>query len=227
MDKSILPWRRRSSVVPTEESVNPEPMRNYTGNAVTKRQAREELLRVRGPLPLLCDDCSQPVIKFGNDYGHVHHRDHDPLNNSAENLSLLDAVCHRKHHSNSAVTFERRRQASLERDAASNLQTPEVFAKRTATRTARYAAEPELHQALSVAVKKRFEDPEYIAKHQAAMQSAWDDNDARRQHMSKVSRASFTNGVQIKISCPNGCGLETFPGPMGRHTKAGKCQPIE
>lgn len=35
-------------------------------------------------------------------------------------------------------------------------------------------------------------------------------------------RKSFGTGQQIKSPCPNGCGLATYPGPMGRHLQ--KCR---
>lgn len=195
-------------------------MRAYKGSTVTKKEARRVLLEARGPLPLFCDDCGTLIEKFGNEYGHVHHEDHDPLNNSPENVALLDAACHRRRHNTSELTRSRRSQASIARNAASNLQSEDVFARRQATLRDRYATEPELHTKLSSAIKKLYEDPEYVVRRKAAMQKSWDGNVSRKRAASTRAKKMLSDGTIQKKPCPYGCPLTTFPGPLARHIKA-------
>lgn len=41
----------------------------------------------------------------------------------------------------------------------------------------------------------------------------------RYERTSRSVRASFGTKGQVKSACPLGCGLETYPGPMGKHLK--------
>ena len=60
-----------------------------------RRAAIASIVVWRGPLPLPCDDCGEPVERWGKRSrgGMVHHIDNDMANNNPANTQVLHAAC--------------------------------------------------------------------------------------------------------------------------------------
>ena len=95
-----------------------------------RKAAKAAILATRGPLPLPCDHCGEPVTEWGrrSDQGNIHHADGDPANNDPANLEVLHGRCHRQHH----ITPTRQRGAAKARWAK-----PEWAAKKAAAQAER------------------------------------------------------------------------------------------
>lgn len=188
-----------------------------------KREARKVFLEIHGKLPLPCDSCRIIIREFGSldDQGQVHHRDHDPTNNSPTNLRLLCGGCHRQAHKESSITISRRREAALRRNAAAAMNTRASIDKRSRTLAARYAdPNDDLRERTAAATRAALSTPEVRQRRSETMKLRWSSEEARIAQSAAVSASYKT---QSKTPCPHGCGLETYPGPMGRHLSSGRC----
>jgi hypothetical protein len=73
---------------------------DYVPIARNVPRAQRVFLETNGDGPWLCSYCDELIYELGRDSGkgNVHHKDEDPLNDTPNNLEVLHAECHVRHH---------------------------------------------------------------------------------------------------------------------------------
>src|SRR5688572_15028073 len=73
---------------------------NYKPKSRNVPRARRVFIAANGTGPWPCSYCGKDIIELGrhSGQGHIHHKDEDPTNDVPENLEVLHAKCHRRHH---------------------------------------------------------------------------------------------------------------------------------
>lgn len=69
-------------------------------SSVRLRPYQRAYLKAHGSGPWPCAYCGEPIHELGRDHpqGVVHHVDEDRTNNGLDNLQVMHASCHKRHH---------------------------------------------------------------------------------------------------------------------------------
>lgn len=168
-------------------------------------------IETNGNGPWSCAECTEEVtvIGQGSTEGVIHHKDENYLNNDPSNLEMMHHACHLRHHLVGVpMPTETRKKISETLKGRPSPTTGMTFSDEVnAKKGLPGELNPFYGKTHSTEVREKISAVHKGTKH-------------TDEHKRKISDAlkGKPGNLGVKQKCE--CGLETYPAPMTRHTRA-------